>query len=270
MTDESSSSSRTESIWVLYGSQTGNSEQAAKDFCQQIETKFTPSYFKGLDLDLDPTVKVETTCMQLDDFLEYQHAAFTKTMVIFVSSYGVGQAPLGSPMFRSFAEELLVRVENGKTSSDLLKGLDYAICGLGDSNYTTYLDNPTTITMALKAVGANELIKMGEADASQIGDGETSQRNTIIKWKEELWIPLAKAVATAEDKDNDESSVVDVDVKNMQKGSIPILMKIDPDYTPPKEFGGRAGGAIPMHLLVVAVIVALIAALFLTGVIEAP
>ena len=134
MTDESSSSSSirtttTESIWVLYGSQTGNSEQAAKDFCQQIETKFTPSYFK--DLHLDP-VKVETTCMQLDDFLEYQHAAFTKTMVIFVSSYGVGQAPMGSPMFRSFAEELLVQVESEKTSTDLLKGLDYAICGLGE------------------------------------------------------------------------------------------------------------------------------------------
>jgi sulfite reductase alpha subunit-like flavoprotein len=141
---------------------------------------------------------------------------------------------------------------------------------VGDSNYTTYLDNPTTITMALKAVGANELIKMGEADASQIG--ETSQRNTIIKWKEELWIPLAKAVAaaTAKGNDNDESSDAGVDVKTMQKGSIPILMQIDPDYTPPKEFGGRSSAAIPMHLLAVAVIVALIAALFLTGVIEAP
>jgi sulfite reductase alpha subunit-like flavoprotein len=138
-------------------------------------------------------------------------------------------------------------------------------CYLGDSNYSTYLDNPTRINMALKAVGANELIQMGEADAHQMG--ENSQQNTIIKWKEELWIPLAKAVAAAEDES---SPPVVVDVKNMQKGAIPILMKVDPDYTPPKEFGGRSGGAIPMHLLAVALIVALIAALFVTGVIETP
>lgn len=114
----------TESIFVLYGSQTGNSEQAALDFCQQIQEKFTPSYFQGLALD---PVKVETTCIQLDDFLEYQHAAFTKTMIIFVSSYGVGQAPMGSYKFRSFAEALL---ESGNTS--MLKGLSFAVCGLGE------------------------------------------------------------------------------------------------------------------------------------------
>ena len=84
MTDDSGSSIRTEPLFVLYGSQTGNSEQAAEDFCTQIKEKFTPSYFK--ELDLEP-VKVETTCIQLDDFLEYRHAAFTKTMIIFVSSY---------------------------------------------------------------------------------------------------------------------------------------------------------------------------------------
>ena len=84
-------------------------------------------------------VKVETTCMQLDDFLDYRHAAFTKTVVIFVSSYGVGQAPMGAQKFRSFAEELLSMVETEtesggkeeKNKRQLLKGLRYAICGLG-------------------------------------------------------------------------------------------------------------------------------------------
>jgi len=253
MADESI---RTEPMFVLYGSQTGNSEQAAKDFSEQVEKKFSPSYFK--DLDLDP-VKVETTCIQLDDFLEYRHAAFTKTIVIFVSSYGVGQAPLGSDKFRAFADELLEQIDSGKASSAMLKGLSFAVCGLGDSGYTTYLKNPTTISKALKSVGATELIDMGKADAKQIG--ENSQENTIIKWKEGLWIPLAKAVAAEEDES--------VDLKEMQKGAIPIMVKADPDYTPPKEFGGRSG-AIQMHLLVVAVIVALIAALFMTGAIEAP
>ena len=149
MTDDSSCGNssrniRTEPLFVLYGSQTGNSEQAAEDFCTQIKEKFTPSYFKD-ELGLEP-VKVETTCIQLDDFLDYRHAAFTKTMVIFVSSYGVGQAPIGSYKFRSFAEELLLLVETGKYDesrgrvdySKLLCGLKYALCGLGTSYFVLY------------------------------------------------------------------------------------------------------------------------------------
>ena len=131
---------------------------------------------------------------------------------------------------------------------------------VGDSGYTTYLKNPTTITNALNAVGATQLIDMGKADAKQIG--ENSQENTIKEWKDFLWVPLAKSLATSA---NDES----VDLKEMQKSAIPILVKIDPDYTPPKEFGGKSSG-IPMLLLALAVLVALIAALFVTGTIETP
>ena len=142
--DAATTSIRTEPIFVLYGSQTGNSEQAAEDFCQVMKEKYTPSYFRTLNL---LPITVQPTCLQLDDFLDYQHAAYTKNIVIFVSSYGVGQAPIGSYKFRSFAEELLSLVDNEITTTKnngtggggdnnnkyatLLKGLRYAICGLG-------------------------------------------------------------------------------------------------------------------------------------------
>jgi len=128
--DASHSSIRTEPLYVLYGSQTGNSEQAAEDFCKQLKEKFIPSYFRQHDL---TPVNVETTCIQLDDFLDYHHAAFSKILVIFVSSYGVGQAPIGAYKFRSFADELLslVKTNEGGDYASLLKGLRYAICGLG-------------------------------------------------------------------------------------------------------------------------------------------
>ena len=133
MTDESSSSIssssiRTEPMYVLYGSQTGNSEQAALDFCEQIKEKFTPAHFENLGL---KPVKITTTCIQLDDFLEYKHSDFTKTVIIFVSSYGVGQAPIGSYKFRSFADELIAQAESGKLGN-LLKGISYGVCGLGE------------------------------------------------------------------------------------------------------------------------------------------
>lgn len=253
---------RTEPLFVLYGSQTGNSEQAAEDFCKVIKEKYTPSYF--LQHNLTP-VTVEPTCIQLDDFLDYRHAAYTKNIVIFVSSYGVGQAPIGSYKFRSFADELLSLVDGGGDNNNnyatLLKGLRYAICGLGDSNYTTYLVNPTTIDKGLTAVGAKRIGEMGKGDANAKKLGNDAQDQVIARWKEELYIPLAKALSTSTSTDAVK------DVKEMQADTIPILMKLDKDYTPPKEF--RKGisittvGGIPIVYLILGIIVALIAAALL-------
>jgi len=140
---------------------------------------------------------------------------------------------------------------------------------IGDSRYTTYLVNPTTIDKGLTVAGATRIGAMGKADAKQIG--ENSQENVIAKWKEEMWIPLAKSIAavTVDENKNSEEAKTDI-MKEMQAATIPILMKIDPDYTPPKEFGGRSAGAIPTNLLLVAIIMAVIATLFVTGKIQVP
>ncbi len=73
---------------------------------------------------------METTCIQLDDLLEVCHAAYTKALVIFVSSYGVGQAPLGAYRFQSFTEALLAKNDDGG-SAKILEGFRYANLGLG-------------------------------------------------------------------------------------------------------------------------------------------
>lgn len=79
--------SRTEKLYVLYGSQMGNSEGAAKEFCGLIQSTYNDDFFQKHNL---PIFKVEMECIQLDDFLEVKHADYTKCLVIFVSSYGVG------------------------------------------------------------------------------------------------------------------------------------------------------------------------------------
>ncbi len=206
-----------EPLYVLYGSQMGNSEQAAKDFCSQLAKKFTPDFFQSQAL---PTVKVETICIQLDDFLEIKHAAFSKCIVIIVSSYGVGQAPLGAYRFREVCDALSEAMDKS-----MLQGLKYAICGLGDSSYPTYMKNPTAIDRGLTAAGAERIGTMAKADANALG--EESQDKTITRWMEAIWIPLAKAIC---DQQN-------IDTKAMQANTIPLLMKLDPDYVPPKEGG---------------------------------
>lgn len=218
------SESTVEPLYVLYGSQMGNSEQYAKLFCSRLKKKYTPEFFKEQGL---PEVQVETTCIQLDDFLEVQHAAFTKCIVIFVSSYGVGQAPLGSYRFREVCDAFS---EEEETYKSALKGLKYAICGLGDSSYPTYLKNPTSIDQGLTAAGGERIGDMAAADAD--GLREKGQDATIRRWVEGIWVPLAKAICS-EDQ---------VDTKAMQVNTIPLLAKLDPDYTPPKEIVVGAGG----------------------------
>jgi sulfite reductase alpha subunit-like flavoprotein len=220
-------SSRTEPLYVLYGSQMGNSEQAAKDFCKELETKYTPDFFAEQNL---PPIQVETTCIQLDDFLEMNHANYTKCLVIFVSSYGVGQAPLGAYRFRELCDEW--NENENSQDSKILNGLQYALCGLGNSTYTTYLKNPTTIDQGLTAAGATRIGEMGKANANALGD--EAQDKVIANWVKDLWVPLAKVLVDDED----------VDVKEMQQKTIPLLMKLDPDYTPPKELRTKTKGGL--------------------------
>ena len=258
-----------EPLFVLYGSQMGNSEQHAKEFCKQAQEIWTPDFFlrHGLPAALPSTLSIDCICMQLDDFLELHHAAFTKVIVIFVSSYGVGQAPLGSYRFRQVSERWIQDYATDKPTTDAtqssstttsstgssttigsnqkkpLEGLHYAICGLGDSMYTTYLRNPTTIDAGLTAAGATRIGDMGKADAGQSGDD--AQDKVIARWMETMWVPVARAMAQA--ILNDQEGGTKVDWKQMQSKVIELLVELDPEYTPPKDHqkkvsGGKMGG----------------------------
>ena len=61
------SETRTEKVLVLYGSQTGNSEAAAKDVCDKMSEKLSPLLLKKLTGTTN-TIFVECSHMQLDDF----------------------------------------------------------------------------------------------------------------------------------------------------------------------------------------------------------
>lgn len=124
---------RIEKVYVLYGSQTGNSEQAAQDFCSAIVDRLSSGRIQDFTQTPDH-ISIVPVHMQLDDFLELERAKWTRLVVIFVSSYGVGQAPLGAWRFRELCDAWI----DDKASHFPLKGLRFALCGLGDSKYTTF------------------------------------------------------------------------------------------------------------------------------------
>lgn len=213
-----------ESVLVLYGSQTGNSEQAAKDLCSAASRTL-------------PSVEFEP--LQLDDFLELRHSQYTRLIVIIVSSYGVGGAPLGAYRFRDLCDYW-----KATPPGKVLDGLSFCMCGLGDSKYTTFFENPTTIHSVLVSVGAKFYGELGKADMS--GTGENEQPKVIERWIQKT-VPVLKT-ALAQPKPSNER------LEEMQQATVAVSKKINPDYRPQ---GGDATNNGPM---IFAVAVALIAA----------
>lgn len=252
---------RVEPLYVLYGSQMGNSEGAAKEFCNQLKELYTSSYFEQHGL--PSNISVETKCISLDDFLEFHHASFTRCLVIFVSSYGVGQAPLGAYRFRELCDGWVQSTTATTVSTDdnddepPLQGLKYAICGLGDSSYPTKFKNPTIIDQGLTKAGAERIGDLALADAN--GMGEDEQEKTIAKWMTTIWLPLAKELT----QPLEQEAPMRVDTKKMQRNILPLLIKLIPDYKPPNAIlnqGGSITTACPPTLMaLVGILVAVVA-----------
>lgn len=218
---------RQEEILVLYGSQTGNSEQAAIDLAEKAPSKLS-----------NDDVTVTARHMQLDDFLEIEQAKWPRLVVIITSSYGVGQAPLGCYKFRAMCDEIGKRKLSG-----MLDGVSYAMCGLGDSKYTTFFQNPSTINASLLAAGAWRAGLLGKADAS--GEGEDEQGKVIQRWVDGTWSKLARVLA--EDPPEPEK------LQNAQKKTLELCEEIFDDFAPAKKgLGGTLAVVVPVVLAVLA------------------
>ena len=230
---------RTEKVYVLYGSQTGNSEQAAKDLCSQVESKLGPSEIQKMTGTKD-VITVVPTHMQLDDFLELERCKWTRLMVIITSSYGVGQAPLGCYRFRDLSDAWMDEY-NVQKHEKVLKGLYFAMCGLGDSKYPTFFQNPKTINDALNLVGAERVGPLGKADAS--GTGNDIQQKVIERWMDGIWPHLAKVVV--------KEPLPPERLEEMQRSTVKLCQKINPDFMPEEK--PKFSLAIPILVLLLAV-----------------
>jgi len=243
-----------EEILVLYGSQTGNSESAAEQIQNLVPFRL-----------LHPA-PCRARCMQLDDFLEFENAKWTRLVIIVCSSYGVGQAPLGARKFRECCDAILEEEQKQQHSNEnnsdkntdkekekkFLKGVSFALLGLGDSHYTTFFQNPTAIHDAMTAVGATRVGELGKADAS--GTGEMDQSKVIERWIEGIWDDLAKIIAT-------ERSPNQQDMEGASEATMALCFKLFPEWK------AASGSASAYYYGVVAlggVMLSMAAYLFLT------
>ena len=217
-------------ILVLYGSQTGNSEEAAKRIAQEI-----PNHFHS---------KFTARHMQLDDFLEFHKAAWTPLVIIVTSSYGVGAAPIGCGMFRQLCDFILEKNSQNRENENFLNGIRYFMLGLGDSKYTTYFQNPATIDRALTVAGAMRVGELGKADASG------PQLELIQGWMDEVLWPNLKVVVANWKEDEDVDFCVTAKERTWD-----LCLKALPQLGEEMEDGSKDDGNVMWKWFAVAVLV---------------
>eukprot|EP00593_Proboscia_inermis_P007521 CAMPEP_0171298390 /NCGR_PEP_ID=MMETSP0816-20121228/7180_1 /TAXON_ID=420281 /ORGANISM="Proboscia inermis, Strain CCAP1064/1" /LENGTH=151 /DNA_ID=CAMNT_0011773407 /DNA_START=266 /DNA_END=721 /DNA_ORIENTATION=+ len=148
---------------------------------------------------------------------------------------------MGCYIFRQFCDEL---IEQNRENS--LKNIKFALLGLGDSSYTTFFDNPTTIDKAMILAGAKRVGTVGKADAS--GD----QLAIIAKWIDDIWPLLKQAIS--------EKPPCDDDLANAQSITQEICNSFAADF---EDSDSSKNGQMSSFIYVAAAIVLCIIAIIL-------
>jgi len=172
-------------VLVLYASQTGSTEAAARNIADTISSRYGRP----------------AECLWLDDFLESGYSAdgdtrcmWTEVVVMCVSSYGVGQAPLGGQKFRAVADAVI----GGSEEKVDLSAVQYALLGLGDSSYTTFFENPKATDKIMEQCGATRICGVGMGDANS---DDPDQIEAIRIWTDDELVPALDKILMGDNED---------------------------------------------------------------------
>ncbi|KAG8459020.1 hypothetical protein KFE25_006565 [Diacronema lutheri] len=142
-------------VRVLYGSQTGNSRGIAGQLSEELQAAGFDAPVSGLD-------QFKKLGLEKERFI-----------VVVCSTTGNGDAPENAEAFVRY-------IKSKRTPPDALSGVQYAVLGIGDTNYDQYQAIPRTIDTHLEKLGAIRALPRAEADEA------TGLEATVEPWLPEL------------------------------------------------------------------------------------
>ena len=160
------SSSAAPEVKFLFGSQTGNAAEICKEMAAEAPAKGFPN--------------VHCNAMNEVDVKDVLKPG--AVVVYVVSSTGDGDAPDNCDSFFTKLKRV-AKKEAGVCGA----GVQYAVLGLGDQNYSAFMAVPRSFTAAMEKAGAKAFYPRGEADET-LGLYEYCE-----KWQDGLWEPLRTA-----------------------------------------------------------------------------
>lgn len=115
---------------ILYGSQTGNCEQIAKELTSILE----------------PNMAI--TCMTMNEFIHDETKP--QTLLIICSTTGNGDSPDNASLFWR-------KIKSRKVPATYFQNTHYFVVGLGDTNYNHYCRMGKLIYQRMKELGSQSL-----------------------------------------------------------------------------------------------------------------
>ena len=165
-------------LLIMYGSQTGVAESIAKSLHEKIVLNNTSQNNSNIEAVIVECNKYKRTGLKNGLFDE-------KRVIIVCSTTGNADAPDNCDRFWRY-------IKRRSHPSDLLKGLEYCVLGLGDTNYDKFCYMGEMIDKRMSELGAHRFYHLGKAD-------DAVGLETVV----EPWIDgLLQIVNTQEDDNN--------------------------------------------------------------------
>ena len=149
-----------EKTLILYGSETGNAHYVARNLEAELKQR-----------------GVRTKLMAMDNY-NMEDLPTEKNVYCVISTAGQGEFPNNAKHFMKELHDPLVL--KGKGGVGVLKGVNFAVFGLGDSSYFYYNKAAEELDNRLQYLGGNRLLDMGKGNDKDEDRYETA-------WEE--WAP---------------------------------------------------------------------------------
>ena len=154
--------------FFLYGSQTGTCEEIAKNLAGEAASR---------GVNVGGGTAMEMNALKMPDL-----AVQAGAIVVVVSSTGDGDAP-------DNCANAVQKLKGTKLGPELFAGVPFTTLGLGDSNYTKFMEVPRVVRRRLEHYGGKHFYPSAEADEVDGIEG------IVEAWTEGLWEPLKKVLA---------------------------------------------------------------------------